>query len=93
VLQEGIEDSQQFVHAGRQGELLGLSRREQARVQGFQNWIRSSTHQRGHIQRRPDRTASTPDGTLAAEGATVTIEWSQANERADLLAANDPELG
>jgi len=65
-----MEDGEQRMHTGGQGDLLGFAPREQLLVAGAQRRVVAHAHQRGHGEGGAHLPPAAPDGARAAPGAT-----------------------
>src|SRR5262249_9437547 len=66
VAQQRVEDSQQLVHTGGEGDLLGFAACSQPLVAYTQQGILAYAHQRGHLESSTDLLPATPAGTTPA---------------------------
>src|SRR5262249_31313830 len=88
-----IENREELAHAGREGNLLRLAGREEALVKLANNGVATGGHQRGHVQRGANRSASAPDEAFAVERAAVAGQGSHTDQGGDLFARQRAEFG
>ena len=88
MLEDGVEDHEQFAHTSGQGHLFGFTGRQQLLVKVADDRVMAAAHQRFHIEDGPHSGASTPDGALAPQGATVTVERSPNHQGGDLAVVH-----
>src|SRR5881409_3770144 len=73
MLQHGVKNSQQLMHARRQGDFFDFPRREEPFVKDFDLRVEARGHQRAHVEHRAHMRAPAPDHAPPAEGPTVTM--------------------
>ena len=93
MLDHGIEDSQQFTHAGCDGDLLRLACIDQASVELLEDWVEAHGDQGGHVEGGPDGSPTAPAGAGSSHLAAVPGERGNANEGSDLSAVQPPNSG
>ena len=76
VLDERVQEVDEFSHQRCQGELLGLALGAEAFLAGFESRIVSAGHQRGHVENSSRSGSPGTDRALASPRTTVSIEWS-----------------
>src|ERR1700681_2479059 len=86
------QSDQQFAHASDDGNLFVFSRIHQASIKCFDNGVKSSGAQRGHVQRCTYARAAAPNQALAATCAAVAAEWTDSHESTDLATVKTAEL-
>ena len=84
VSQQRVGEDDEFAHDRRQGDLGGLSGREQGLVLDLQIRIETGCHQRRHVQRLTHVGAPAPDRATATRGPGVMGHRSQASEACHL---------
>ena len=89
----GVEDRKQLPHARHQCHLLGLARRKELLVELLEDGVMPDGDQRPHVQRRPYRRPPAPHLPLAFEGAGVTVEGCDADQRREAPVIERAELG
>jgi hypothetical protein len=93
MLQHGIENGQQLMHARRQGDFFDFPRREEPLVKSFDLRVGARGHQRAHRQHGAHMRAPAPDRAPTAESPTVAIEGRHADSGRDVLPCERPQLG
>src|SRR3972149_1190047 len=93
MLKHGVEDGQQLAHAGGECQLLGLACSQQTLVEGPNHWVEASSDQGSHVEGRPYRGASAPDGAFPPPGATIPVEGGYPHQGAELPAGQGPQFG
>ena len=93
MLEDGVEDNEQFAHTSDQGHLFRFTGRQQLLVEVADDRVVAAGHQRSHIEDGPHPGASAPDGAFATQGATVPVEGSHAHQGGDLLAVEGAQFG
>ena len=93
MFEHGVENREQFSHAGGQGELLRLAGREEPLVEGPNQRVVSCRGQGRHVERGPYLGPSAPNRALAPQGAAVAVEGSHSHQGRDLLAVETPNSG
>src|SRR6266540_795779 len=84
---DGVEDGEELVQAGDQGQLLGFADGEQALIVGADDRVATGGDQGGHEEGGADRSAAAPAGAGAAAprptgpGAVVGGELSSYSDR------------
>ena len=91
--QHGVEDDQQLARDGDDGDLGVTGSGEDVAVVGGQPRDMPHGGQRRHVEGLAHAPAPAADVALAAEGAAVVVEGSQAGERGNGLARAVAEFG
>jgi hypothetical protein len=87
-----VQDDQELAPAGCEGHFSGLARRAKRVVKGLDDGVIPAGRQSRHIEGSPHPGPPTPDGPLAPEAATVSIERSDAHQRGNLVAAQSAQF-
>ena len=90
---DGVQDDQQFMHAGHQGDLLGLGRGRQLGTEGLEHAIETPTYQGCVVQRPTSSGAPAKDVTPATHGARVAVDESRADQGGNFLAVELAQFG
>ena len=93
MLQHGIENGQQLMHARRQGDFVDFPRREEPLVKSFALRVGARGHQCAHRQHGAHRSAPAPDRAPTAAGPTVAIAGRHAASGRAVLPCARPQLG
>jgi hypothetical protein len=93
MFEHRIQDHQQFPHAGRQGDLLGLASRTAALRARTDHGIDAYGDHRGPVPRRPDLGATAPDRAFPAPRPAGTIQRGHSDQRGNLLPGQRAEFG
>src|SRR5215218_9971315 len=93
ISHQSVENREQLPHARHQSHLLGLARREEAFIELPNDRVVSGGDQSPHVEGGPHRSPASPYLPLAASVAGVTVEGGDANQRAQSLVGERPELG
>src|SRR6266436_6674424 len=91
--EHGVENREELAHTGRESHLLRLAGSEEALVKLANYGIAPGGHQRGHVKRRANRSAATPDEAFAPERAAIAGQWGHPDEGRDLFAGQRTEFG
>ena len=81
-----MEDGEQLMHTGGQGDLLGCAAGEQALVADGEHRMVAHTDQSGPGERRADLPPPAPDGPRAAPGPAISSERREAHQGGHVLA-------
>ena len=84
MFEHSIEDGKELAHAGSEGHLLGLTCDAEALIESSDDGVRASGHQGGHVEDSPYTSPTSPNGALASEGTTVSVEGSYPYQGSDL---------
>ena len=79
-MQHGIEDDEEFPHAGREHELGRLALGQEPGSEGTNDRVVLLGTQRSHVESVTDALPASPDGTATPELAAVPVEWSHPHE-------------
>ena len=90
---DGVQDDQQFMHAGHQGDLLGLGRGRQLGTEGLEHAIETPTYQGCVVQRPTSSGAPAKDVTPATHGARVAVDESRVDQGGNFLAVELAQFG
>ena len=82
-----IEYGQKLSHAGCQGHLLGIPRRQQPLIEGSEHRIVSTGDEYAHVEHCAQPGSSTPDTAFAPTGTAVSVERRHADQSGDPLEA------
>jgi transposase InsO family protein len=93
IAHESVQDRQQLAHARRQGDLLRLAVRDEAGKERRDCLVESKGCDRCHVKDGAHGRAPAPSCPLPDSTAAVVVEWSDADERSDLLPGELAELG
>ena len=93
VSHHGIEDGQQFTHAGDHHHFEGLSGGGETRSEALDLRIMATGTQSGHVERAADGLSAAGDGAFAGHATRVVVEGGNAGQRADLFAVQGAEFG
>ena len=96
IPEHGVQQGQEFSHAGDDDDLALFSGLLQTLCENSDQRIESDGGQRGHVEHGADRGPSTADGALALKLSGVVVEGRDADQRRDLPAvggAQFAELG
>src|SRR5262245_12631797 len=74
VTQQGVEDGEQLMHTGGQGDPLGLASGEQALAECVAHRTVAHTEQGGHVERRADPPSTAAAGPRVAPGPATALE-------------------
>jgi len=88
----GVQDEQQLVHAGGQGELLGLAGGAQAGREVPDDGVMAGGDERGHEEDRAHAGASAPHDAPPPPAATLAVKRSDPHERGHRLAVEATEF-
>ena len=86
VSDQGIEDGEQLVHGGDEGEFLVLSPEEELLVEVFDGGVEADGAEGGHVERGADGGPTAPDGLFASKGSAVAVDGGDPDEQGDLLS-------
>jgi rifampin ADP-ribosylating transferase len=75
MFQDGIQDDQQFAHAGDQGNGWFFTRCTQPFVEVSDHGIASAGRQRSHVQGRAYVSSTTPNDATPPQCAAVPMQW------------------
>ena len=92
VPQHGIQDREQFAHAGHQGYLFRLAGCEKPLVAVLDNRVTAGRHQRSHVKGCAYARSSTPNAATAPVLAAIPIEGGNPYQCCDLSAVKLPQL-
>jgi hypothetical protein len=93
VSHHGIEDDQQFPHAGCQGDLFGFPFGHKTLVEVADHGVVPGSDQGPHVEGGPDGSATAPDHSLSAQCAAVLGQRRNADQRGDLLPVECAQFG
>ena len=93
MLQHGVENGQELVHTGCQGDFFDFPCGEQPFVKDFDPRILARGDEGPHGQHRAHLRAASPHRPPTAEGPTVAMAGRHADPRRALLAREGPQLG
>ena len=93
MLQHGVENRQELVHARREGDFLDFTSGQQTLVEGPNHWVETCRHERAHVQHGAHMRAASPNGAPTPHGPTVAIEGRHTDQGRDLLPRERPQLG
>jgi len=93
MAQDGVEDKEEFVHAGGQGDFLGFAGGAEALVEGANGRVVPGGDERGHVQGGAHAGAAPPDDTPAAQRAALAGERGHANQGGNGFAVEVAEFG
>lgn len=93
MAQDGIEDGEQFVHAGDESHLLGFAGGAQAAVERTDRWVVTDRGKGRHIQRRAHGCTAAPDNTPATQRSALAGEGRDPNQGGESLAIECTQLG
>ena len=85
VSDERIEDGEQFVPGGDEGEFLVLTPEDELLVAVFDDGVESDGAECGHGECGAHGGSSAPEGLCASKGSTVTVDGGDPDEHGDLL--------
>lgn len=88
-----VENREELTHAGRERNLLRRAGAEETAVELANQGLRRVATQRGHVERRANGSAPTPDEAFARERAAVAGQWGHADEGRNLFAWQRAEFG
>ena len=91
--QQGVEDDEQFAHAGGEDDFNGLSLGLEALGEGADDRVATRGGEGGHVEGAADRGAPPPNGSFAAVRSAVVVEGGESDECTDLLAIELAEFG
>ena len=86
VSDHGVEDGQEFSHAGSDGDFGWFSGFDQTLIESMDNRVEPGGGHGRHVEGGPNVGAPSPYGTFAAKGAAVTVHGRDADEGGDLFA-------
>ena len=89
----GVEDDQEFVHAGGDDDLELFALGFEALGEPGDCRIATLGGECGHVEDVSDRSPSSPDGASTLKVTAVTIEGSQPGQGADLLTVESSQFG
>jgi DNA-binding winged helix-turn-helix (wHTH) protein len=93
AVQHGVENDEEFAHAGGERRLRVFPACPQLSVKVLDDRIGTHGGDHGHVQNAPDLSAATPDTTTAAQFSTVAVKGRQAGQRSDLFAIKLAQFG
>src|SRR5262249_40712288 len=93
MLHEGIEDGEQLVHTGGQGQLLGLASVAQALREGAYDRMVAAGDKGSHVEGAAYPSAATPDDAPPTQATALAIERGDADQSGDGLAVELPQFG
>ena len=73
MLQHGVENSQQLMHARRQGDFFDFPRREEPFVKDFDLRVETCRHERAHVQYGAHMRAASPNAAPASQGPLAQL--------------------
>ena len=88
MLDHGIEDGEQLVHAGGEGHLLGFACLAEAPVEDPNYRVAAS----GHVEGCSHGGSSTPHRALAPQGPAVPVKWGHPGQSRDLFASQGAQF-
>ena len=68
IANHAVQNCQQLSHTSNQGNLLFFARRNQSRVELFDDRVEASGRQRGHVKHSPDMTAASENASFGTPG-------------------------
>jgi hypothetical protein len=89
IADHGVQDHQEFAHAGGERELRGAAGLGEALVEGPHRRVETNRGERGHEQGLAHAAAAAGDHAAAPEGAAVAVDWrdrDQGRDGASVLA-------
>ena len=93
MLEHGIEDDQEFTHAGDQGDFLGLARGHQPLVELPQHRIPPDRHHGGHVESCAHVSPATPNHPFPAPVASVPVQGRYPPRATTCLLERVPNSG
>jgi len=93
MMHHGVQDEQQLVHAGGQGDLLGFAGGAQACIEVPNDRVVAGSDERGHVENRAHARASAPHDAPPSPAAALAVKRSDSHERRNCLAVEATELG
>ena len=84
LAEHGVEDREQFPHAGGGGHFERFAGGAEPIVEGPPRWIVFDPDEGRHGQRGAHGSASAPDHALASHGAAVSVHGGDTDEGRDL---------
>ena len=75
MVKDRIQDREELAHAGDECEFLGLPCFLQSRIERSNHLVESRRDDGAHVKSCPNPGATTLDGSPAALGTTIPIEW------------------
>src|SRR5215471_338703 len=87
-----IENCQKLSHTSDQSDLWGFASITQPFVESSDQSITSAGNQSSHVKNCPYTSSAAPDGTTAAQGTAVAIEWCNADQSSDLFTVELSEF-
>ena len=79
--QHGIEDDQQFPHAGNQRDFLGLAGRAEPPIEAPNHGIEAGRNDRSHVECHSHLGAPTPHRAFASQGPAIAIQRGEETEK------------
>jgi len=92
VFEGRVEDDDELSGGSNESDFRGFAIGAEALVEGFEGTF-ANGGKRGHVEGFTDFVPAAVDMTLTAQGATIVIEGSQADESGDLAPGGESELG
>ena len=93
VVEHGVEDADELSHGGYGDDLVGFTLLLESFGEAFDEGIKLSGIECGHVESLPQGGPSAADVSLSAELAAVAIEGGDADECGDLLSVEISEFG
>ena len=93
VSDHGVEDEEEFSHAGDECDHFALACGDEAFVERADDGVASCSDEGGHVQGVADGDASAAGGSFAAHESGVAVDGRHADELGDLLAVESSEFG
>jgi hypothetical protein len=91
--QDGIQDDEEFAHAGHESDLLELAGLPQALIEGTDDRVEADGGKSRHVQDGPHLSPPAPNGTRAVMLTAVVVEGSEPDQGGDALAGQGAQFG
>jgi hypothetical protein len=93
VAEHGVEDDEEFSHAGGEDDFEGFAMLSEAISEGFDDGVAAAGGQSSHVEYGADGFTPATDGAFALVFSAVAIERSQSDQGGYLLAIELTEFG
>ena len=91
-MEHGVEDYEEFAHAGGDDDLGRFALRCQAFGEGADHWIEASSVQRDHVEDLADRGPPAFDAAFTLMSSAIAIEGRETDQGADGLTIEAAQL-